>query len=354
MRSLNITISIIFCSLQIASAQFTGNQCIIKSEFIYKPGDVSFPSCHASTIVQNGKQLIAAWFGGTAERNPDVGIWFSVYKKGIWSKPVEVANGIQHRDKRYPCWNPVLFNTGKEILLFYKVGPSPSAWWGQLISSDDGGRKWSQPSRLPEDIMGPVKNKPVLLSNGDLLCPSSTENEGWRVHMEFTADNGKTWKRTAALNDRDTGAIQPSVLMHPGNRLQILCRSNVSRVLSSWSEDNGRTWSALVPLNLPNPNAGIDAISLRDGRHIIVYNHLAKGRNCLNVAESGDGIEWEAAILLEHDMEGTEYSYPAVIQTNEGMVHVTYTWNRKQIKHVVIDPGKIIPKPFAQGKWPEE
>ena len=349
-----LTLIFLFSFFPQSSAQFKGDLCIIKSEFIYQPQDVPFPSCHASTIIQNGKGLMAAWFGGTREKNPDVGIWVSIYKKGTWSRPVEVANGIQHKDKRYPCWNPVLYNSGKQILLFYKTGPSPSEWWGELKISDDSGKTWSRASRLPEDIIGPVKNKPVLLANGRLICPSSTENAGWRLHMEFTADNGRTWERTPALNERQKGAIQPSILVHPDGKIQLLCRSNVSKILSAWSDDYGRTWSELSPVSLPNPNSGIDAVTLKDGRHIVVYNHLKSGRNCLNIAISDDGINWKAAALLENDQKGTEFSYPAVIQTNDNMVHVTYTWNRKQIKHVVIDPGKITPGPVLTDEWPSQ
>jgi predicted neuraminidase len=354
MKKTFILISVIILSVQFSNAQFKGEQCIIKSEFIYQPQDVPFPSCHASTIIQNGKGLMAAWFGGTREKNPDVGIWVSSYKKGRWTIPIEVANGIQHKGKRYPCWNPVLYNSGKEILLFYKVGPSPSEWWGELKISDDSGKTWSRAYRLPEDIIGPVKNKPVLLSNGYLICPSSTEDQGWRVHMEFTADNGLTWERTGAINERKTGAIQPSILVHQDGRLQLLCRSTVSNILTSWSDDNGRTWSELVPASLPNPNSGIDAVTLNDNRHLVVYNHLKSGRNSLNAAISGDGINWEAAVILENDQKGTEYSYPAVIQTSDGMVHITYTWNRKQIKHVVIDPSRILAKPLPGGEWPSQ
>jgi predicted neuraminidase len=353
-RTITLSIFLIFCILQTVCGQYKGDVCIVQSEFIYQPGDVPFPSCHASTIIQDSKGLMAAWFGGTAERNPDMGIWVSRYSKGRWSIPVEVANGIQHKDKRYPCWNPVLFNSGKEILLFYKVGPSPSEWWGELKTSDDSGRTWSRAFRLPEDIIGPVKNKPVLLGNGVLLCPSSTEHEGWRVHMEFTSDNGLTWERTSALNDRKTGAIQPAVLVHQDGKLEFLCRSTVSKILASWSADNGHTWSELTPLTLPNPNSGIDAVSLKDGRHLVVYNHLTRGRNMLNVAISSDGVTWEAAALLENDQKGSEFSYPAVIQTSDGLVHITYTWNRKQIKHVVIDPEKIVSRPFTGEEWPGE
>jgi predicted neuraminidase len=333
--------------------QFKGDQCIVKSEFIYQPEDVPFPSCHASTIIQNGKGLMAAWFGGTREKDPDVCIWTSKYLKGKWTRPVEAADGIQYKGKRYPCWNPVLYNTGKEILLFYKVGPSPSEWWGEMKSSDDSGKTWSRAYRLPEGIIGPVKNKPVMLDDGYLLCPSSTEDDGWRVHMEFTPDKGLTWERTADLNERKTEAIQPTILIHPDGKIQLLCRSTESKILTSWSEDKGRTWSELTPTTLPNPNAGIDAVTLRDGRFLLIYNHLKKGRNSLNIAISDDGTEWSAAVLLEKDQEGTEFSYPAVIQTDDGMIHITYTWKRKQIKHAVIDPVKIITKPLSDEAWPE-
>jgi predicted neuraminidase len=171
--------------------------------------------------------------------------------------------------------------------------------------------------------------------------------------MEFTSD-GFSWERTSALNERSTGAIQPCILIHPGGRLQLLCRSTASKILTSWSEDSGRTWSKLTPLNLPNPNSGIDAVTLKDGRHLLIYNHLNKGRYFLNAAISDNGLDWKAAALLENDKPGTEFSYPAVIQTNDGLVHITYTWNRKQIKHVVLDPEKIIPKPFPDNEWPAE
>jgi len=354
-KLLFIVISLSIVLPRDAFSQYSGFGCVIKTEFIYQPQDVPFPSCHASTIIQNGRGLMAAWFGGTAEKNPDVGIWISRNEKGSWTKPIQVANGIQHKGKRYPCWNPVLFNTGKEILLFYKVGPSPSTWWGELITSDDKGKTWSVPRRLPEDIAGPVKNKPVLLQNRELLCPSSTEDEGWRLHMEFTSDNGLTWERTSALNERTTGAIQPSILKHPGGKLQLLCRSNtVSKILTAWSDDNGRSWSNLEPIGLPNNNSGIDAVTLKDGRHILIYNHLVKGRHAIHASISGDGKVWKAAALLENDKPGSEFSYPAVIQTSDGLVHITYTWNRKQIKHVVIDPSKISEKEFSGEEWPSE
>lgn len=350
-------VSVLFiaiCTWSFCSIPFKGEKCIVRTEFIYMPGDVPFPSCHASTLVETRDGIVAAWFGGTAEKNPDVGIWTSRLSDSKWSKPIEVADGIQHKTKRYPCWNPVLFNNKDEILLFYKVGPSPSEWWGEMMISRDDAKTWSRSFRLPEDIYGPVKNKPVMLGTGELICPSSTEDKGWRVHVEFTADNGLTWERSAALNNKDTGVIQPTILTYPGGKLQMLCRSTVKSILSSWSEDNGRTWTEFKSIGLPNPNSGIDAVSLNDGRQLLVYNHLVKGRYMLNVAISENGTDWKAAVLLENEAPGTEFSYPAVVQTHDGLVHITYTWNRKQIKHVVIDPSRISLKNFENDTWPVE
>ena len=146
--------------------------------------------------------------------------------------------------------------------------------------------------------------------------------------------------------------IQPSILFHPNNlppgrrgKLQILCRSQQGVIAQSWSEDGGKTWGEITATSLPNPNAGTDAVTLMDGRQLLVYNHTTgagsfpKGRNMLNVAISNEGINWVPVLTLER-AEG-EYSYPAVIQATDGSVHITYTYLRQSIKHVVVDPAQI-------------
>lgn len=310
-----------------------------KSEFVYE--QAPFPSAHASTLVETPQGLMAAWFGGTHERHKDVGIWTSHLLNGKWTPPVEVANGVQSETLRYPCWNPVLFQMpGAELLLFYKVGPSPSEWWGMLIRSRDGGQTWSAPEKLPEGILGPIKNKPVLLKDGTLLCPSSSEHDGWRVHFESTKDAGRTWQKTEAINDgKQYAAIQPAILQHPDGSLQILCRSKNDAVLESFSNDNGKTWSPLQKTSLPNPNSGIDAVTLNDGRYAVVYNKATqkKGgdRSKLYIALSKDGKHWSDLLPLENEPK-QEFSYPAVIQTSDGRIQITYTWKRQRIKYASI------------------
>jgi len=319
----------------------------LRAELIYPLDDKPTPQCHASTLAETPAGLVAAWFGGKREGSADVGIWLSRHDGRRWSRPVEVANGKQPSGGRYPCWNPVLFRPrGGPLMLFYKVGPSPRRWWGMLAVSRDDGKTWSAPRKLGRDpklghLIGPVKNKPIQLPDGTILCPSSTEHQGWRVHFELTADLGKTWKVVGPVEAGGrVSAIQPTILTYPDGRLQALCRSRQGVIVQTWSKDGGKTWSPLTRTPLPNPNSGIDAVTLRDGRQLLVYNHTAGGRNILNVAISADGKTWKPILTLEKQPRG-EFSYPAVIQTSDRLVHITYTYLRRSIKHVVLDPRRL-------------
>ena len=318
------------------------------SEMIFPDKDRPTPACHASTIVETPAGLVAAWFGGRHEGSPDVGIWLSQHHGKGWSPPVEVANGVMSPAKREPCWNPVLFRPhGGPLMLFYKVGPNPEKWWGMLMTSDDDGKTWHKPWKLGThpaigQLIGPSKNKPLALKDGAIICPSSSEHDGWRVHFEVTRDLGKTWGVIGPLHDdKNFAAIQPSILTYPGGRMQALCRSRHKVITESWSQDHGRTWSALAATSLPNPNSGIDAVTLADGRQLLVCNHTTAARSPLNVAVSADGKTWNNVLLLEN--QTGEFSYPAVIQTKDGLVHITYTYLRQTIKHVTLDPSRFSP-----------
>jgi len=361
-RSINTTVLSAICLLIFTACKAKSNvetnlindePKSVQASSIVKIEDICInpptPELHASTIEETPTGLVAAWFGGTKEKNPDVGIWLSRHEKNGWTNPVEVITGVTKlpdgSEVRYPCWNPVLYQlpNGGDLLLFYKVGPTTPQWWGMLMRSADGGKTWGKPERLPEGIYGPIKNKPVKIGDNGILSPSSINS---RLHFERSNDQGKTWTRTPSVTDRAIPVIQPSILFYGNNKLQAVGRTmKDKRVFSIWSEDNGATWSNFSLLNLPNPNSGTDAVTLKDGRQLLVYNHSEANRWPLNIAISDDGQNWYPLLVIENDNLGG-YSYPAVIQTNDGLVHITYSWHRKNIRHVVIDPTKIKGKPL--------
>ena len=334
---------------------------VVKDEFIYDKA--AFPSCHSASIAETTEGgLVYTFFGGTRERHPDVEIYVCRYENGEWTAPMSVADGVQEDGSRLPTWNPVLYQIPDgDLLLFYKVGPKPSEWWGLLKRSADGGRTWSTAEKLPEGFLGPIKNKPVLLENGNLICPTSTEGNGWHIHFEITPDFGKTWRKVGpiATGPDNLQAIQPSVLDHGDGKLQILARSRNWALVESWSYDYGETWSPLNKTTLPNNNSGTDAVTMENGMHVLVYNHVLPGpdnpkgpRTPLNVAVSKDGKNWDAVLILE-DSPISQYSYPAVIQTKDGLLHFAYTWRRQKMKHVVVNPKKIKKRAIKHGIWPK-
>lgn len=321
------------------------------NEFIYE--QAPFQSSHASTVVEVDGILVAAWFGGTAEGENDVGIWSSRRDNNGWSPPVEIANGLQDSNVRLPSWNPVLFkpSTGP-LLLFYKVGQNPQTWWGLVKVSNDRGQTWSEALRLPSGILGPIRAKPVELQDGTLLIGSSTEHDGWVSHLERfrtpdvdnwnfqTLIDPDAWWRSQPLNSSLAfDAIQPTILVHEPNKIQILCRSRQGVITEAWSFDGGATWEQMRATELTNPSAGIDALRLHDDRFLLVHNPSSQDRSQLAVSVLRSTDSWQQVLLLENDIG--EYSYPAVIQTADNMVHITYTWKRERIKHVVIDPSRI-------------
>lgn len=407
----------------------TRTAAIVSDEFLYP--QASFPECHGATVVQlkNG-DLVASYFGGTKERNPDCCIWVSRKPRGAkeWTAPTLAADGIfslndpmaaiagidststpvtaentrftelpysstrmetSPRGKRTDgkrtdgkarkaCWNPVLFQMpGGDLLLFYKIGLKVSDWTGWLVRSKDGGRTWSKREPLPTGMLGPIKNKPEYI-DGRIICPSSTEGAGgWRVHFEISDDKGKTWKMVGPLDaersvltanrvpgtvqkdDQEGGeavagtdakpiyAIQPSLLRHKDGRLQVLCRTRNAQLATAWSSDNGDTWSKVSLLDVPNNNSGTDAVTLKDGRHVLIYNNFAtlpgtpKGpRTPLGIAVSDDGVNWRHVLTLE-DSPISQYSYPSIIQGTDGKLHAVYTWRRQLIKYAEIDPAQF-------------
>src|SRR6202142_1853266 len=154
LRALLISVFLAGCTAFAAPSQ----NPIVKSEFIFETAP--FPSCHASTIAETKSGLVAAWFGGTAERNPDVCIYVSRNENGKWTLPVSVADGTGFATNRFPTWNPVLFQAKNGPVLFVcEPGSRPAIWSGMMMTSPDDGKTWSNPHRLPDGIHGAIKSK---------------------------------------------------------------------------------------------------------------------------------------------------------------------------------------------------
>jgi predicted neuraminidase len=310
---------------------------LVASEFVF--AEPLYGACHASTLVELADgSLLAAWYGGEYEGARNVKIWGSRCVAGAWSPP-EVLASVPD----VPCWNPVLFrDRNNTIWLFYKYGVSPKSWKGAYCKSADG-RTWSAHTELPEGLLGPSKNKPITLANGDIVAGSSVEKAFyWTCWTEISSDGGRSWRKYGPITVPwyRRGVIQPTLWEYAPGRLRMLMRSasDLRRICEATSEDGGRTWSPARPMYLPNPNSGIDAVKMNDGRIALVYNHTTRDRNPLNIAFSANnGTEWQKTLTLE-DGPG-EYSYPAIIQTADSLLHITYTWERRRIKHLVIDPA---------------
>lgn len=312
---------------------------MVARDFVFGD-DRPFPQCHASTVlrVDNGEFLVA-WFGGTHEKHDDVGIWLSRGTPGHWSPPREVA-----KIREDAHWNPVLFKDPSGVItLFFKVGKTIDFWETWYLTSSDNGNTWSEAKELvPGDKggRGPVRNKPIILSDGTWLAPASNElKRVWNAFVDRSEDGGKTWVQGAFVPlDRNEisgeGVIQPALWESSPGKVHMLLRSSAGVICRSDSEDYGRTWSPVYKTEMPNPNSGIDVTRLEDNTLVLIYNPDDKNwgsRGAISLAVSRDnGKTWGTTLELERLGEDDEFSYPSVISFGD-TVAVTYTWQRQKI-----------------------
>ena len=306
--------------------------------------DPSIKEVHASTVLKIGDKLLCAFFGGKKEGKDDVKILLSVFENNRWSKPEIIASGDSE-----PCWNPVLFQYGGETLLFYKTGKKIPKWKTMLKTSSDGGKTWSEAKELVSGNLGgrgPVKNKPIMLSDGSICAPASIETaDSWDCFTDVSHDNGKTWQRSGFVPfdhsaAEGLGIIQPT-LWQDGETVYMLMRSSEGKIFKSQSSDFGKTWSPAEETQLPNNNSGIDCVRLNDGRVFVVYNPISDNwgkRYIIGYSLSGDNAEsfTDCEIIEQSENIFDEFSYPAVI-TDGKLIYLTYTHNRKDVMFKIFE-----------------
>jgi predicted neuraminidase len=304
------------------------------SEFIFEKID-GYPSCHAATLTElPDGDLMAAWYSGEYERAKDVAIFSSVRSKqtGKWSAPVILQDtpGLSEG-------NPVLFTDRRGRVWFFFVTMYGEKWTDCRMYykiSDDGGKTWSNPVTLIGEKGWMTRNKPIELKNGAFILPIYNEVK-WSPLFMFSADGGNKWVMKGEDLRVPGGAIQPSIIQRTDGSLLAFLRTGEQggNIWTITSEDSGLNWGNPIRTSLLNPNSAIDAVKLKSGAVVLAYNDSPFDRVPLVVALSmDDGETWQFEKKIEKKYG--EFSYPAVIQSSDGIIHIVYTYKRTQIKHI--------------------
>ena len=302
-----------------------------------------FPSCHASTLAElpNG-DLLAAFYAGSREKALDVAILMTrlTPASGRWSPPFVLQKTANQSEG-----NPVLWISpyGQPTLWFATM--QGDGWDTCILRSrisGDGGHSWDPPRTIQPEQGWLIRNQPLILRSGVILMPMYDERD-WSSFVYLSDDGGASWEAHGDLRN-DTGLIQPAVVEVAPNRLLCVMRTGGDdRERTLWrsdSQDGGRTWSPPERMALPNPNAGAAMIRLRNGSLVLAFNNSREQRTPLSLALStDDGATWPYVRDLESDEH--EYSYPALIQTRDDDVQVTYTWRRTRIAHATVNESWI-------------
>ncbi len=314
----------------------------IFSTLIFSEGYI--PSVHATTLLKlDENRFLCAFFGGTNEGEDDVKIYITSFDGEKWSLPKVVAAG-----DNVPCWNPVLLKQDDKITLFYKVGKEITKWKTMVKFSFDNGETWSEEKELVKGDVGgrgPVKNKAIILKNGNICAPASVETRlAWDSFVDISYDRGETWEKSELvpfdhLNSDGVGIIQPT--LWEDGKLYMLIRSTESRIMKSFSTDGGKTWSKAQKTELFNNNSGIDCVRLSSGEVLVVHNPIPGNwadRNIIAYSVSHDNADsFEPCRVIEKSEDNeAEFSYPAVI-CDDKYLYMTYTYNRKNVRFKIFE-----------------
>lgn len=340
---------------------------IIKTCMI--PNSLEAPFAHAPTLIEvTPHHLMASFYAASDWGNKDQKIYISHYINEEWSAPEEIASSTDVKFvmpsslahlfpppvTQTPCWDPVLFKApDNSLLLFFKIGPDPRSWSGALKRSFDEGQTWTSIELLAQKgIIGPHKNKPVSLPDGSIVCACARGSwQSWTTWVEILKNVNQAneqWQLIGPLSYQDAvvGILQPTIFFDRENNLRMIFRTkNHTNLCTSLSSDHGLTWSPVSPITLTSNDSNSDAVTLNDKRILLAYSNLKPGKRYqLDLACSDDGGQtWRNVLVIEkRNNENEHVSFPTIIQTNDGLVHILYAYLQKQIKHVIVDPKLIL------------
>ncbi|QGY47292.1 exo-alpha-sialidase [Maribellus comscasis] len=386
-----------FALLSLASVAQQKNKykSIVEEKFIFTPQS---EHSHGSSIVAlpNG-DFLACWFQGSGERkSDDVRIMGSRLQKGktTWGKPFVMAD-----TPGLPDCNPVLFLNNKEKLFLVWIAVQGNMWEGSILRTrtttnynQAGAPVWEwqdnillkpgeefeseveeKYAEMPELehgwagyaplydnlIIEASKNKvnrsigwmtrikPLILESGRIILPLYSDGYNFSI-CAISDDDGETWRPSKPIVGR--GPIQPALALKTNGDIVAFMRDSgdaPARVHKSISKDKGESWTYSVKTDIPN-TASVEILVLKDGRWAFVGNDIDDGRYRVVLMLSDDqGETWKWKEYLENDSKqgGGSYSYPGLIQTQDGLLHITYSSRtsetEKSIKYLVVNPEKI-------------
>lgn len=384
-----IPVALCFSCLTIVAqtASNNSNKFQFKSENIFPFQD---KHVHSSSIVElPNNDLLCCWFEGSGERTAnDVVIMGARLKKGKseWSKPFLLADTpgfpdcnpvlfIDKNNRLHLYWIVVMANSWETSILktrvstnYQKNGPPEWDWQdvillkpgeefpetikNKFLESDIPELAWAEYAPLYEKMiyeaaLDPKKREtgwmtrthPIQLPNGRILLPLYSDGFNLSI-IAISDDLGETWLPGLPIVGR--GNVQPSLVLKKNGDLVAYMRDNgdmPGRIIKSISSDNGYEWSNVEDTDLLNPGTSVEVIGLENGNWIMAYNDIENGKHSLAVSLSDDeGKIWKWTRHLEKEKAGEgSFSYPSVIQTKDGLIHVTYSFhlkNNKTIKHV--------------------
>ncbi len=312
---------------------------------------------HSATAIElENNNIMAFWYGGTREGHKDVAIWKNTWnsKTQQWGqeKKAIIRSFTRDTTSRYirKLGNPVVTRGPDNSIWLFYVSVSVGGWAGSAINltrSYDEGKSWTPAKRL---ISSPFLNLSTLIKGTAIHYTDNTI--GLPVYHEMLGKFGELLRLNSKgevidkvrLSWGDT-SLQPIIFITSATDAVALMRYQGPppyRILTQRTEDAGLSWTAVSKTRLPNPGSGIIGLNLQPGNRLLLAfnNHEEKREDMSLAVSSNQGKTWQLARVVEKKLprdKDVRFSYPWLLQTRNGTIHLLYTWHKNAIKHVVFN-----------------